>query len=138
MQYFKMVKLTLALPTISLLLVIYSFAGAITFPSFLDQFGGLDRYLIELILLLVTALILTLVGRAIGVGVFVLGTKYFLEAHLLAYVGVFVVGGMLALMTLLNAPFSMHLNLAWRVGSWYGPWLTMFILSAPIMLVTMV
>lgn len=127
-------KLTYAFVVIALILFIYSYLGAITFPPSLSQHSGVDRFFTESLLLLVTALLLTLIGRAIGIGVVIMGVKNPLEAGLLAYVGAFVLGGILALLSLLNVPFCAHVNLLWLGGSWYDPWVTMAILGAPIML----
>lgn len=138
MEYFKPLKLTAGVPLLSLLLFILSLTGAITFPASLSQSSDLDRLFNEVLLLLLSALLLNLLGRAIGEGVFIMSKLHPMGARILALVAVYALGSLLALFTLLDVSFAAHLNLFWKGANWYDPWLTMFIVGAPIMLSCMI
>ena len=111
-------------------LIFFSLAGAIT-PQF-TSLGSLLATPTNIILYLVTAIVLTAMGYFLGVGV--KGVKKPLEAVILAYGSAFVVGGVLALMTLLKFPYSAQLQLNRLGTAWYDPWLLIFFVGAPIIL----
>ena len=77
-------------------------------------------------------IVLTAMGHFLGVGI--KNVKKPLEAVILAYGSAFVIGGVLALMTLLKFPYSAQLKLNWLGTAWYDPWLLIFFIGAPIIL----
>ncbi len=114
------------------LLLIFSLVGAVTFPALPGVNSPVDTYVRHFILLLLPVLVLSMFGFFLGRGV--RSVKNSLEAMGLAYVSALIIGGVLALLTLFNFPYSAHINFSWLGGSWYSPWLTIFLIGAPILL----
>lgn len=111
------------------ILILFSYAGAMLFPGISTQppeavFSGF-------FLLLLPAALLTLVGRFLQTGI--RSTKNRLEAFVLTYLGSLILGGVLALLSLLTVSGSAHLNLAWLGSTWFGPWFTIFLVGALLM-----
>jgi hypothetical protein len=126
----KFGKLLIQGAAVFLFIVAFSLAGAITpqftnFSSLLDVPFNFLRYL-------VTVILLTTIGYFLGIGI--QSVKKSLESLGLAYGGSLAIGGALALMTLLNFPYSVHLNLYWIGTAWYDPWLLIFFVGTPIIL----
>ncbi len=113
-----------------IIIIAFSLAGAIT-----PQFSSL-RTLIDVpadfLLYVVSVLVLAAIGYFLGIGI--QSVKKSLESLGLAYGGALIVGGILALMTLLKFPYSVQLNLYWLGTAWYDPWLLIFFIGTPIIL----
>lgn len=118
------------------LLIVLSFIGAVTFPGLPSTGSTLATYISQFLLLLVPVIILSIIGFFLGKGIRSL--KNSLEALGLTYIGALIIGGILGLLTLLNFPYSAHINFAWLGGAWYAPWLALFLIGAPILLTFMV
>ncbi len=114
------------------LLLIFSLVGAVTFPGLPGVNSPVDTYVRDFLFLLLPVLVLSMFGFFLGRGV--RSVKNSLEAMGLAYVSALIIGGILALLTLFNFPYAAHVNFTWLGGSWYSPWLTIFLIGAPILL----
>ncbi len=119
-----------------LLLLIFSTVGALTTPTLPGTNSTIDSFALGFIYLLIPVIILSLVAFFLGNGIRSIKNRF--QALGLAYVSALIVGGVLALFTLLNFPFSAHVNFAWLGHSWYSSWLTMFLIGAPIILAFLV
>ena len=126
----KFGKLLIQGAAVFLFIVFFSLAGAIT-PQF-TSFSSLIDVPTNFLLYLVTVIVLTAMGYFLGIGI--QSVKKSLESLGLAYGGSLVIGGVLALMTLLKFPYSVQLNLYWLGTIWYDPWLLIFFIGTPIML----
>ena len=115
-----------------LLLIMYALVGALTFPGLTSIGGVFTTAPINLLFLLLSVIILTLIAYSLGRGI--KGVKSNFDAILLALTSALVVGGLLALLSLLKFPYSVTLNLAWLGANWYDPWIAIFLVGAPIML----
>ena len=112
-------------------LLVFIFAGAIKLPA-LTATGSLIDYPLELFFVVVSVLVLYFIASFLGKGI--RGVKAPLEATMLTYVSALMIGGILALLTLFNFPYSPHLNLTWLGTEWYDPWITVFLVGAPMLL----
>jgi len=119
-----------------LILVLLSFAGAITFPVLAVVTSVPGTGILNLIFLFVAMLVLALIGSLLGRGI--RGIKRPLEALLSAFAGSLAMGGVLALFAALNIPFTAHINLNWLGTSWYSSALAIFLIGTPIMLTFLV
>ena len=119
-----------------LLLLIFSSVGAITAPTLPAANSTLDSFILGLIALLLPVIILSLIAFFLGNGIRSIKNRF--QALGLTYVSAMIVGGVLALFTLLNFPYSEHINFVWLGHSWYSSWLTMFLIGAPIILAFLV
>jgi Na+-driven multidrug efflux pump len=126
----KFGKLLIQGAAVFLFIVAFSLAGAIT-PQFTNLSSLIDVPA-DFLLYLVTVVVLTAMGYFLGIGI--QSVKKSLESLGLAYGGSLVIGGVLALMTLLKFPYSVQLNLYWIGTTWYDPWLLIFFVGTPIML----
>jgi hypothetical protein len=126
----KIGKLLIQGVCVFLIITAFSLAGAIT-PQF-TTLSSLVDVPNDLLLFVVTVIILTTIGYFLGIGI--TSVKKNLESLGLAYGGSLVVGGILALMTVLKFPYSVHLNLYWLGTAWYDPWLLIFFVGTPIIL----
>jgi hypothetical protein len=115
------------------ILLLFSVIGAITFPNAASVSGSLAAYGQDLLLFIVPALLMTTVGYFLGLGI--RGIKAPLGGMGLGLISSLIVGSVLALLTTLNFAYSAHLNFTWLGGSWYAPWVTMFLIGSPIMVV---
>jgi hypothetical protein len=122
------------LAVIAILIVLY-FAGAVRFPSEPASIS-LTNFPRTLFLLLLSVIILTLIGSSLSKGI--RGVKGPLDAILLGSLAALLIGGLLALMTYLNFPYAPFINLSWLGTRWYSPWLTIFLVGAPLLLVLVV
>lgn len=52
----------------------------------------------------------------------------------MAYASALIIGGMLALFTLLNLSYTVHIRLNWLGNTVYDPWLVIFFIGTPIIL----
>ena len=126
----KIGKLLIQSVGVFVIVVAFSLAGAIT-PKF-TTLSNLVNLPVDLLLYIVTVVILTTIGYFLGIGI--TSVKKNLESLGLAYGGSFIVGGILALLTVLKFPFSVQLNLYWLGTAWYDPWLLIFFIGTPIIL----
>lgn len=115
-----------------LLLLIFSSAGAITAPTFPAANSTLDTFVLGILVLLLPVIILSLIAFFLGNGIRSIKNRF--QALGLTYVSALIIGGVLALFTLLNFPYSAHVNFVWLGHNWYSAWLTMFLIGAPIIL----
>lgn len=118
------------------ILLVFTVLGAVTFPSTASASGNIGTYGQDLLLFIVPVASMSLIGYFLGKGI--RGIKGPLEGMGLAYLSTFIVGSVLALLTVLNFAYSVHLNLTWLGTAWYGPWITMFLVGAPVMLAFLV
>ncbi len=125
-------KLITNIVVVVLLLFIFSYTGAITFPTVLSVNNPLGSGLLGILFFLLSMVILVGIGSFLGSGIRSMKKPF--EALVLAYISALIVGGILALFTLLNFPYSAHINLYWLGRAWYDPWLTVFLIGTPIML----
>ncbi len=119
---------------ILVLLYLLSLAGALTFPV-LAVFSG-TAGIAGILLFLVAILLLSLIGNLIAKGI--KGVKNTPQALLLAFVGAFFMGAVLAAFIPLNIPYIIHVNIYWLGTSWYSPFLTLLFIGMPLMLVFLV
>ena len=117
-------------------LLLFSVLGALTFPTAPSLSGSLVAYGQDLLLILVPVLSISLIGFFLGKGI--RGIKSAPQAIALAYISPFMIGSVLALLTVLNFAYSAHINFGWLGGSWYAPWATMFLIGAPLMVAFLV
>ncbi len=113
-------------------LVIFSYVGAIQLSPFPATKSSIDTYVLDFIYLLLPVVILSLVAFFLGNGIKSLKNRF--QALGLTYVSALVIGGVIALFTLFKFPYSAHVNFAWLGTTWYSPWLTLFLIGAPIIL----
>ncbi len=119
-----------------IILLIFSFLGAVVFPGLPSTSASVGAYANDFFLLIIPAVVMAIVGHFLGRGIKSLKNSF--EALGLTFVSAFIVGGILALMSSLNFAYSAHINLSWLGGAWYAPLFIIFILGAPIMLACMV
>jgi hypothetical protein len=125
-------KWAIQLAFVFFLLIIFALVNALTFPGLTSVTGVFLTAPINLVYLVLSVLILTLIAYSLGRGIKSIKSTF--EAILLSLTSALVIGGLLALLSLLNFPYSVKLNLAWLGGNWYDPWIAIFLVGAPIML----
>ena len=116
------------------LLYLLSLAGALTFPV-LAVFSG-TAGIAGILLFLVAILLLSLIGNLIARGI--KSVKSTGQALLLAFVGAFFMGAVLAVFVPLNIPYTIRVNIYWFGTSWYDPFLALLFIGMPLMLVFLV
>jgi hypothetical protein len=116
------------------LLFLLSLAGAVTFP-FVTAFTN-GAGILSVLLLIAAMLILSIMGNLMARGI--RSIKKPMEALILTFVGSFFIGAALALLAILNVPYTARINLNWLGTSWYSPILAMMLIGAPLMLVFIV
>ena len=131
-HFMKIGKMLVSVIMVFLLLLTFSLVGALTFPTLPSSNTTMESYLLDFLFLLLPMIMLTLGAFFLGTGV--RSIKNSLQALGLAYVGALFIGGILALLTLFNFPYSAHVNFGWLGSSWYSLWLTLFLIGSPIML----
>lgn len=115
-----------------LLLLLFSFIGAIVFPGLPTTNTTVGDFGRALLLLILPVFLMAGIGYFLGRGIRSIKSSF--EALGLTYVSAFLVGGVLALLTILNFSYSAHVNLTWLGTSWYAPLFTIFLIGAPITL----
>jgi hypothetical protein len=123
-------KLVIQAIAVFIIIAAFSVAGAIT-----PQVSSLKTLIdvpINFLLYLVTVIVLSAIGYFLGIGI--QSVKKSFESLGLAYGGALIVGGILALMTLLKFPYAVQLNLHWLGSAWYDPWLLIFFIGTPVVL----
>jgi hypothetical protein len=118
------------------LLFLLSLGGALTFPAISSFTASAGAGLIGILYLLVAMVVLSVIGNLLGRGI--KSIKKPLEALILTFVGAFFLGAALALLTVLNIPYTTRVNLTWLGGAWYSSLLTLLFIGAPIMLIFLV
>ncbi len=111
-------------------LVFFSLVGAIT-----PQVTSISNVLSipsDMIIFLVTVILLMVIGSVLGTGV--QSIKKSGGSLLMAYASALIIGGMLALFTLLNLSYTVHIRLNWLGNTVYDPWLVIFFIGTPIIL----
>jgi hypothetical protein len=118
------------------LLIILSFAGAITFPvlSAITNLAGTG--ILNLVFLFAATVVLAIIGSLLGKSI--RSMKKPLEALLSTFASAFAMGGILSLFAALNIPYAAHINLTWLGTSWYSAMLAMFLIGTPIILIFLV
>jgi len=119
-----------------ILLILYSFVGAIVFLELLSTNTSLTDYGRDLLFLILPVLLTALVGYFLGRGIRSIKSPF--EALVLTYLSTFFIGGVLALLTVLNLSYSAHVNFSWLGSAWYDPIFTIFLIGAPIALAFLV
>ena len=117
------------------LLYLLSLAGALTFPA-LGVFTSGTVGIGGILLFLVAILLLSLIGNLIARGI--KSVKSTGQALLLAFVGAFFMGAVLAVFVPLNIPYTIRVNIYWFGTSWYDPFLALLFIGTPLMLVFLV
>ncbi len=115
-----------------LLLLLFSFIGAIVFPGLPTTNTTVGDFGRALLLLILPVFLMAIIGYFLGRGIRSIKSSF--EALGLTYVSAFLVGGVLALLTILNFSYSAHVNFTWLGTSWYAPLFTIFLIGAPITL----
>ncbi len=115
-----------------LLLLLFSFIGAIVFPGLPTTNTTVGDFGRALLLLVLPVFLMAIIGYFLGRGIRSIKSSF--EALGLTYVSAFLVGGVLALLTILNFSYSAHVNFTWLGTSWYAPLFTIFLIGAPITL----
>jgi len=117
------------------LLYLLSLAEALTFPA-LSVFTSANAGIVCILLFLVAILLLSLIGNLIAKGI--KSVKSTGQALLLAFVGAFFMGAVLAAFIPLNIPYIIHVDIYWLGTSWYSPFLALLFIGMPLMLVFLV
>jgi hypothetical protein len=118
------------------MLYFLSLAGALTFPVLAVITSGTGAGISGILLFLLAMILLSLVGNLIARGI--KSVKKSFEALLLAFVGSFFMGAILAVFALLSIPYTVHVNLNWLGTSWYSPLLALLFIGVPLMIVFLV
>ena len=119
-----------------LVLILFSFLGAVSFPGLPAINSSLDTFVRAFLLLLIPGIIMGIMGHFLGKGI--RGIKNSFEALGLTYVSAFLLGAILALLSLLNFAYSVHVNFNWVGTTWYAQVFTIFIIGASMMLAFLV
>ena len=125
------IKALVVLATLYLL----SLAGAITFSLLAVTTVGTVGGIVGILLFLVAIFLLSLIGNLIAKGIKGVGVKNTGQALLLAFVGAFSIGAILAAFVPLNIPYIIRVNLNWLGTSWYSPYLSLLFIGMPLMLI---
>ena len=125
-------KWAIQLAFVFFILIIFALVGALTFPGLTSVTAVFLTAPINLLFLVLSIIILAVIAYSLGRGVKSIKSTY--EAILLALTSALIIGGLLALLTVFKFPYSVHVNLAWLGTAWYDPWITVFLIGAPIML----
>jgi hypothetical protein len=131
-----MAKVVTNIIIVLLVLILFSFLGAVSFPGLPAINSSLDTFVRAFLLLLIPGIIMGIMGHFLGKGI--RGIKNSLEALGLTYVSAFLLGAILALLSLLNFAYSVHVNFNWIGTTWYAQVFTIFIIGASMMLAFLV
>ena len=116
-----------------IVLFLLSLAGALTFPVFTAITGGGGVGLTGLLIFLLAIILFSLIGNLLARGI--RGAKKSVEALILGFVGAFSIGGILVILSVLNVPYTVQVNLGWTGTNWYSPFLTLIFIGIPLMFV---
>lgn len=125
-------KLAIQIAFVFLLLIMFAVVNALTFPGLTSVTGIFVTAPVNLFFLILSVIVLALIAYSLGRGIKEIKKPF--EALLLALTSALVVGGLLALLSLLKFPYSVQLNLTWLGTAWYDAWIAIFLVGAPIML----
>jgi hypothetical protein len=131
-----MAKVVTNIIIVLLVLILFSFLGAVSFPGLPAINSSLDTFVRAFLLLLIPGIIMGIMGHFLGKGI--RGIKNSFEALGLTYVSAFLLGAILALLSLLNFAYSVHVNFNWIGTTWYAQVFTIFIIGASMMLAFLV
>lgn len=131
-----MAKVLTNILIVLVVLILFSFLGAVSFPGLPSTSSSLETYLRAFLLLLIPGIIMGIMGYFLGKGI--RGIKNSFEALGLTYVSAFLLGAILALLSLLNFAYSVHVNFTWIGATWYAQVFTIFIIGASMMLAFLV
>ncbi|HCP73137.1 MAG TPA: hypothetical protein DIU08_00670 [Ktedonobacter sp.] len=131
-----MAKVVINIIIVLLVLILFSFLGAVSFPGLPAINSSLDTFVRAFLLLLIPGIIMGIMGHFLGKGI--RGIKNSFEALGLTYVSAFLLGAILALLSLLNFAYSVHVNFNWIGTTWYAQVFTIFIIGASMMLAFLV
>src|SRR5437764_13439758 len=113
----NMPRMLLSVVMVFFLLFVFSLVGALTFPALPSANSCVTTYIGDFLLLFLPVILLTLIAFFLGTGI--RSIKKSIQALGLAYVSALVIGGVLALLTVFNFPYSAHVNFGWLGSSWY-------------------
>lgn len=127
-----MSRLLVNIAIVFVLLIVFSYIGAIVFPGLPGASASVGDIGRNFLLLILPVVLMSLIGYFLGRGI--RSVKNSFESLGLTYVSAFMIGGVLALLTVLNFGYSAHINFQWLGGTWYAQLLTIFLIGAPITL----
>ena len=129
---------SIMIKTLVVLVVLFllSLTGALTFPIANALSNGTSSGLTSILLFIVAILLLSIIGYLLAKGV--KSVKNSGEGILLGFIGALAMGGILAIFTQLNIPYTITVNLAWLGTSWYSPFLTILFIGIPLMFVFLI
>ncbi|MBA2393580.1 MAG: hypothetical protein H0V70_12660 [Ktedonobacteraceae bacterium] len=129
---------SIMIKTLIVLIVLFllSLTGAITFPLTTALSNGTSSGITSILLFVVAVLLLSVIGYLLAKGV--KSVKKSGEGILLGFVGALAMGGILAIFTQLNIPYTVTVNLNWTGTSWYSPFLTILFIGLPLMFVFLI
>jgi heme A synthase len=129
---------SIMIKTLVVLVVLFclSLTGAITFPITTAITNGTSSGITSILLFIVAVLLLSIIGYLLAKGV--KSVKKSGEGILLGFVGALAMGGILAIFTQLNIPYTVTVNLNWTGTSWYSPFLTILFIGLPLMFVFLI
>ena len=126
----KFGKLLFQSAAVFFFIVFFSLVGAIT-PQVTNvrDILSVPSYTI---IFLITVIVVMMIGTVLGMGVKGIKSS---GSLLMAYISALILGGMLALFTFLNLPYTVHVHLNWLGNAWYDPWLVIFFIGTPLILI---
>jgi hypothetical protein len=129
---------SIMIKTLVVLVVLFllSLTGALTFPIVNALSNGTSSGLTSIVLFIVAILLLSIIGYLLAKGI--KSVKNSGEGILLGFIGALAMGGILAIFTQLNIPYTITVNLAWLGTSWYSPFLTILFIGLPLMFVFLI
>ncbi|HET9922006.1 MAG TPA: hypothetical protein VFQ30_19360 [Ktedonobacteraceae bacterium] len=127
-----MIRLLVNAAIVLVFLIVFSYIGAIVFPGLPAASASVGDIGRNFLLLLLPVGLMSLMGYLLGRGI--RSVKNSFESLGLTYVSAFMIGGVLALLTVLNFGYSAHINFNWLGEAWYDRLLTIFLIGAPITL----
>jgi hypothetical protein len=129
---------SIMIKTLVVLVVLFllSLTPALTFPIATALSNGTSSGITSILLFIVAILLLSIIGNLLARGV--KSVKKSGEGILLGFVGALAMGGILAIFTQLNIPYTITVNLAWLGTNWYSPFLTILFIGIPLMFVFLI
>ncbi len=127
-----MARLLINVLIVLVVLLLFSFIGAVLFPTLPSTAVSVNTYVNDFIFLLFPGVVMALFGHVLSRGI--RGIKNSFEALGLAFASAFIIGGVLALFSVLNFAYSARINFNWLGSTWYAPLFAIFLVGAPVML----
>ncbi len=103
-----MARVLINILIVLLALLFFSFLGAVSFPGLPSTNSSLENYVRAFLLLIVPGITMGVIGHFLGRGIRSIKNSF--EALGLTYVSAFIIGSILALLSLLNFGYSVHLR----------------------------